>query len=323
MATRFSRLLLAYPRWHRRLHGPDMLTALEDCAAADRPVSARRFVLDGIACRLRVRGAGAKLIAACVSLVAAAGLAAGVSWVGWQATVKPWPSVEQATRMAGPMLPPGTPDRTWRRDQTLVTWLAESDRIPSAVLGTPEINEGGVELTYSWPSADVPGALAQIERRAADAGWQTTLNDNYDLVARRDGMRVRVLSFTGNTTVRVSPDVPAPAYHLGRLGAAAGALLGWLAAAAAIARYRRVPPPARSFAHAASLLGVSVLIPATLLNLAALGLGSDSLNIALPWIGYEVFAARPGAILGGLCLCVAWLLTIIGKGDEVSAAAAR
>lgn len=110
MATRYHRLLLAYPRWHRRLHGSDMLTALADCAAAGRPVSARRFVADGIACRLRVRGAGARLLAACVSVIAAAALAAGVSWLTWQATVVPWPTVEQAMSLAGPMLPPGTPD---------------------------------------------------------------------------------------------------------------------------------------------------------------------------------------------------------------------
>src|SRR5688572_17284587 len=109
MAARYDRLLLAYPRWHRRLHGPDMLTALADCAADGRPVSARRFVADGIACRLRVRGAGARLIAACVSAIAATALAAGVSWITWQATATPWPTVEQTGRIAQPSSPAGAP----------------------------------------------------------------------------------------------------------------------------------------------------------------------------------------------------------------------
>ena len=320
MATRYDRLLLAYPRWHRRLHGPDMLTALEDCAEAGRPVSARRLVLDGIVCRLRVRGVGAKLVAACVSVIAAATLGAFLGWVTWQVTDKPWPTVDEAAALAKPMLPPGPAAQISRRDRTMVTPPGMEDLGASLLLGSPEVEDGGVRLTYQWPPANAERELTGIQRRAEANGWQTVRN-GYDLVARRDGMRVRVLCVTGTTIVVISPGAPRTAYWLGWIGVALGALLGWLGAAAAIARHRRLEPSVRSVAMLASLFGVCLLIPATLLNLAALVSGADSVYTAPPWIGYELFAVRPAAILGGLGLCLAWLLTIIVKGDHVSATA--
>jgi len=321
MATRYDRLMLAYPRWHRRLHGPDMLTALEDCAAAGRPVSTRRLVLDGIACRLRVRGPAAKLAAACVSVVAAAAMGACLSWVTWQVTDNPWPTVDEAAALAKPMLPPGMAEHITRRDRTLVTPPSMSDLVPSTLLGAPELEDGGVRLSYNWPPANGDGALTAIQRQAEAAGWQTVRN-GYDLVARRDGMRVRVLCVPSHTIVAISPAAPAAAYWLGWIGAALGALLGWLAAAAAIARHRRLPPSIRSLPSVAGLVGVCMATPATLLNLAALVSGADSVYTAAPWIGYELFAVRPAAILGGAGLCLAWLITIIIKGDHVSAPAA-
>src|SRR5690606_20586851 len=71
LMRRYRRLLLAYPRWHRRLHGPDQLTALLDLWAGGRRRPTGRddlgLVLDGLRCRLRVRGAAAVILASMVS----------------------------------------------------------------------------------------------------------------------------------------------------------------------------------------------------------------------------------------------------------------
>jgi hypothetical protein len=68
----------------------------------------------------------------------------------------------------------------------------------------------------------------------------------------------------------------------------------------------------------ATVFGACMPIPATLLNLAALASGADSVYLAPPWIGFELFAVRPSAIFGGLGLGLAWLATIIVKGDKAS-----
>ena len=53
MLRHYRLLLLAYPRWHRRLHGNDMHTAMLDALAAGRPVSMLRFTVNGLRCRFR------------------------------------------------------------------------------------------------------------------------------------------------------------------------------------------------------------------------------------------------------------------------------
>lgn len=83
LAGRYQRLLLAYPRWHRALHGDDMLTALLDGAAHGRGTStweAVTLVLDGVRCRLRVRGVTALLLTVSLSLISGSPLGAAARW---------------------------------------------------------------------------------------------------------------------------------------------------------------------------------------------------------------------------------------------------
>lgn len=318
MAIRFDRLLLAYPRWHRLRHGPDMLTTLSDCAADGRAVSARALVLDGIACRLWVSGTPARIAAACVSVIAAMSLAAGVSYVVWQAAIPPWPTVEQATSLARPVLPPRDPDETIRRDRVL---FASDRSFMTPVLGSGALGLGGVQLIYRWPRDSAPGprdVLAQARQRALEAGWQPVDHHYSGFAAHRDGMLVRVVSVPGLTSVSVTPEAPVVAYRLGWIGALAGALLGWMAAAATIARLRRATEETRSISQMCAFFGVVLSVPVAALNLVSLSMGHKMVEFDPPWTGYEFLLSRPAALAGAAALGVAWLVPVLREREHAA-----
>src|SRR5262245_56202442 len=131
MLRRYRLLLLAYPRWYRRLHGEDMITATLDAFEAGRHVSATRFVLAGLRCRLRVAAA-------------------------------PWPDVTHAKAVANTVLPTVTLDESARRDHVIGPWLADADSPLMRVAGSPEVRPGGVYLTYQLarPAEEVGPAMA-------------------------------------------------------------------------------------------------------------------------------------------------------------------
>lgn len=320
LARRYRRLLRAYPRWHRRLHGADMLTVLLD-AAADRPASraagirqALTLVLDGIRCRLRVRGAGPRILAAALSLIGAGTLAAAAGWVGWQAAAAPWPSVDQATALAAPVLPAGAPDLVTRRDDPIGPWLSDADSVVLTLLGSPELRPGGVHLQYVRPhTTDVAAVYAAAVTDLPSSGWRASVVRGL-LVAERDGLRLTLLYSgrdvgTDDVLVAVYPAPPPTAYRLGWLGAVAGGLLGWLVAAGAIARGRCTSPARRTAAIVLAVSGAAASVPAGLLNFVGLaGAGADP-DAVPPWVGYQFVLARPAAVAGGLLLATALLLS--------------
>ncbi len=333
---RYRRLLLAHPRWHRRLHGADMLTALLDAAAAGRSATPAReaftLILDGLRCRLRIRGVSARLLAATLALVGAGTAAAVTGWCAWQVSAAPWPTVDNAMALAAPVLPSGAPDTIHRRDDPIGPWL--SDPFPwnllLVVLGSPELRPGGVQLTYLRPVAGDPAATydTATARLAAD-GWRTHVAHGR-LVADRDGMQIALIHVgydadTDEIIVAVRPTPPGPAYVLGALGAGAGALLAWLVSAAAIARSRHGTQAQRNNAIALALVGVIVSLPACLFNLAALT-GSDALThegAAPPWSGYDVVLVRPAAVVGAILLVVAYLVTAPDTAARTAATSPR
>lgn len=320
---RFRRLLLAHPRWHRRLHGPDQLTALLDMSAGGRRPTGRDelgLVLDGLRCRLRVRGAGSVVLATMVSLVAASMLAAAAGWVAWRLMAAPWPTVEQASALAAPVVPRDRPDSVTQRNVAIGPWGSDADTLLMTVLGSPELRPGGVYLNYTAVAvSDRVSAYAQAAEVLAAQGWHTSTVDG-PVVAERDGLRITVLyanRFLGEDDVVISvyPTPPASAYTVAWLGAAIGALLGWLAAAAAIARARRDVPLRRAAMGAAAIVGTVASIPAGLLNLIATAIADSDARAAPPWIGYTFALARPAAALGGLLLVAAWLLSMTGRSS--------
>lgn len=319
LLRRYRRLLLAYPRWHRRLHGADMLTTLLDAAgAAGRPPSGHEeamLVLDGLRCRLRVVGTPARLLAATLALVCASALAAAAGWCAWRAFAAPWPSVDDAVALAAPVAPAEPPVSVSRRDTPFGPWLTDRDSALLAVLGSPEQRAGGVRLTYLRPAVvDHAASFHRVGDRLNANGWHTSFTDGW-LVADRDGLRIAV-TFVGideqtdEMIVAVRPSPPRVAHVFAGFGAALGAPLGWLVAAAAIARARHGRPQRRASATMLAIAGVAGSLPAALLNLVAT-VAPDALTRdgpAPPWVGYGFVLARPAAVLGAILLVVAVLM---------------
>jgi hypothetical protein len=321
LVRRYRRLLLAYPRWHRRLHGPDQLTVLVDLAVQRRrPPSVRddlALVLDGLRCRLRVRGVAVVILAAVVSVVAAAGSAAAVGWSAWRLAVADWPTVDQTMRLAEPFAPRERPDQVSQRNVALGPWGADADSLLMLVVGSPELRPGGVYVSYSAAVTDPETVYAQAAETLAAQGWETSTLDG-QVVAERDGLRLRVLCAGANwgrydVIISLYPTPPAVAYGFAWLGAALGGLLGWLAVAAAIARARRLAPLRRGVMTLMATMGAVVSVPASALNFMAVTLADSDAGGAPPWVGYTFALARPGAVLGGLLLVIAWLLSMNGR----------
>lgn len=323
LVRRYRRLLLAYPRWHRRLHGPDQLTVLVDLAVrGQRPPSIRddlALVLDGLRCRLRMRGVAAIMLAGLVSLVAAATLAAAAGWSTWRLTVADWPTVDQAMRLAEPVAPRGQPDRVSQRNVAFGPWGADADWLLMKVLGSPELRPGGVYVSYSAAVTDPEAVYAQAAEALAAQGWTVSIVDG-PVVAERDGLRLRVLCAGANwgrydVVISVYPTPPPAAYAFAWLGAALGGLLGWLAVAAAIARGRRLAPLRRSLLTVMATMGAVAAVPASALNFLAVAIADSDAGGAPPWTGYTFVLARPAAVIGGVLLVVAWLLSVRGASN--------
>lgn len=329
LAQRYGRLLLAHPRWYRRIHGEDMITTLLDAATlgpAPAGVPTRQavgLVLDGLRCRLRITGAGPRVLAILLSLVAAGTFAAAGGRLGWAASSADWPTVEQARTLAAPVLPTGIPDSVTRHDDPIGPGQPGSplDSALLTVMGSPELEPGGVHLSYTQPAVvDLSNARQAAEARLAADGWRTSITRGL-VIGERDGMILSLLHVgrtaeSDDVVVSIRPAAPRVAYVLAVLGTVLGLLTGWLLTAAAVARTRRRSPVTRAGAAGLAAFGVAASAPACLLNLLALSNVVVMLNFTMAaepppsWVGYDFVLARPSAVLGGLLLIGAFGLSI-------------
>lgn len=302
---RYRWLLRAYPRWHRRLYGPDMLGTLLDADANGESLTPREallLVLDGLRCRCRVRGAGALILALLTSLVAAGALGAGAGWVAWQNSIGPYLSVGQATAVAAPVLPAGSPDSASRIGQDFDPGYGRLDRLLIPVIGDPDPRGGGVYLEYSQPR---DRTVRQARQSLTARGWHLASADGWALTADHAGQRIQLDIQGGarpgvrNMVVRVSPTPPALAQGTALSGAALGLLVGWLSSAALIAQARRRSPAVHVAATTIATIGTLISLPACLFSAVAMIQGAP------PWAGYRLVIVRPVAALGAILLLTA------------------
>jgi hypothetical protein len=314
--ARYRRLTSAYPRWHRRLHGDDMVTMLADAHADGRPLTRRRavaYVLDGLACRLRVRGTAAVAFALVAAFVGAGLLAGLAGWATWRVTAAPMPTEARAADLAAPVLPAG-PHHATR--------LVPLDRVLLPLIGDPEWEADAVEYAYVRPGAADPGP---IPVRLTSAGWRVG-SEHGLIVATRGRIRLTVLAAdrdatTSDLIVTVRPVPPPAAYAVATVAAFLGALLGWAAAAAGVNRTRHQHPTRRSVARTLGAFGLVATLPAAAVNLLATAIANGDGWGAPPWVGIEVFGARPAAAVGLVLLVVARQRSLDTEALPVSQAA--
>ncbi|MBQ1051889.1 hypothetical protein KBX50_25935 [Micromonospora sp. C51] len=273
----YRRLLLAYPRRHRRRHGTEVVTTLLEMAEPGqrRPRAGEALHLIGSGLRLRFRlPAGRPFMAVAALLTAlvvgAFGAAAG-SWLGAQtfADLPDEAGMARLTQQAGG-------DETLHSFYSSSPWTAEAAHSFSRVDGLWDAEQVRQRLTADgWSvsgftpvtgmsgTRDEAGSLVEVPlngtrftAESADLsiivmGWNPA--ENSSIAIRSD---VSLLAMPQRTAVFLPLVV---------VGTAAGLLVGWLVAAAVAYRMAAAPPGRR---HAAALWGgalVALALPAVAL----------------------------------------------------------
>ncbi|GAA0450830.1 hypothetical protein Aca07nite_55110 [Actinoplanes capillaceus] len=291
----YRRLLHAYPSHYRRRHGAEIVTTLLEMAEPGRQrpglADSWHLIASGLRQRLRLPRRPLAMLGAALALLAGAafGAAAG-SWAAFQ-TYTPLPGHTQATAVH--RLTAGAPGaspyvRTLRGHyDTGPMVMAESD-------------------LSGWQ-------VAPARARLAADGWQnlpvTPPDHGYELTMQRDGLRIHAVTDVTRSTVwsTVSTVDNGGMRPLVVAGLLAGALTGWLIAAAVAQRRSRPATVTAVFAFAALTLPV-VSVAGTLTSLfhrAHLGatvhhvlVTSSYWQSGPPWL-------NPGLTVAGLALTVA------------------
>ncbi|MFI7081052.1 hypothetical protein ACIBO1_27490 [Micromonospora sp. NPDC049903] len=248
----YRRLLLAYPRRHRRRHGTELVTTLLEMAAPGqrhpRAGDALHLIVSGLRLRFRLP-AGRPLLAVVAVLTAltlgAFGAAAG-SWLGAQ-TLADLPDVAEMTRL--------TAQATGTSDEALLSSVTMQGRTDTA--------GSTASITDTWDAE-------QARQRFAADGWsvspltpifgtrltveedgtftETPLHGTW-FSAESNGLIVHVAGHLAGDTGSVSVDAgqvrTAAFLPLIAVGIAGGLVLGWLVAASVAYRMVAASPGRR------------------------------------------------------------------------------
>ncbi|MCW2502385.1 MAG: hypothetical protein JWO79_669 [Actinomycetia bacterium] len=314
LARRFRRLLWAYPPSFRRGRGRELVTTLLDGAPGDqrRPTrgQAADLLRNGLACWVRVRGAGMIAAALAAAVTGAVALGAFGGYLGWQGA-RPLPSNAQALRIAEPVLPAGSPVALHRWDFLFDDRPGMTDPRWAYWIGGTDTHESG-QVFAELPEARLP--IGQARRALAAAGWHTDHVTAGSVMAHRNGWTVEVAStfplgqHQAVRRISVRPDRPAAVAPLTTAGLILGALTGWLLAAWTQRRWPVAGPIRQGLVVVGSLGGIGALLPATVLSAAAIAAGFQHPHEAIAgWAGYAYVFARALAWLGAAVLLTAAL----------------
>ncbi len=322
---RYRRLLLAYPRAYRRERGAEIATTLVDAAppgqAWPRPREAADLLVRGLACRLRVRGPGAVVVAVLVTGYAAVALGALGGFLGWQ-SAPPLPGNADAVRIVGPALPPGAAVPAPTRWDFVFGDNPKYTDPPWVYLlgGTDEYQTGQVFLEVRDPALGARPAVDEAAARMRAAGWRVVAvpADSWpSAVAYRDGWRVELDGAGGESPglrIALTRTTPGAVRLLTLAGLVLGGFAGWLTVAWAYRRGRRAGPMRRAATIVLCGAGLVALLPATGLSAVALVASLAPAPDPVPgWIGYVFLLARPLAYLGGLALLGALVVRATGR----------
>lgn len=251
LARWYRWLLRAYPRWHRRERGAEMLTTLLDAAEPGQrrphPRDAADLLLGGLRCRFTLprRPSFEAHLAYAVVVAAFAGLAAAAlaGQAAWPVAA-PAPRIAAAQAAADAALPLPASGPPSRYDDALALNYGEET-------GPRALRQGSARVEYSYVApADQPVAdiVEQAHARLLAAGWQVRATTRGDHVAEfwagKDGQVVHVRGYFGLSTVE---PVTVFVYHraarwitpLVGVAGCAGLAAGWLLAVWTLRRFWR------------------------------------------------------------------------------------
>jgi hypothetical protein len=337
LASKYSWLLLAYPRSYRRDRGDEIV----DTLMADTPAGRRwpavgqavNLAVSGMRCRLgRPRSRAIVVIAVlAVILTGYLGMAAAAR-LAWQAG-RDLPSGAEVVALHNTVVPGRALVSTGRHDAVFY-YDGMTSQWPAVLVGSEfgDYSNGRVS-SYFGPAA-AEKDLGAFERVAAQrlraAGWSDVVFGQQTLKAKKDGLTVQLTVFTDGLTstdsagrqvltpVRLEITRSAPGWMLPSMiiGAILGALIGWLLVGW-ISRRTAGRSLVRQFG--ALLFGIAALVgccPALAMCCAgfipvAVQGGESSLSLDLDglstwvWYVFTVWQLRIPALLGLLAALVA------------------
>jgi hypothetical protein len=252
LASRYSRLLLAYPRRYRCDRGDEMLdTLMAGTPAGRRRPTVRQTVnllASGMRCRLgRPRSRTIVVIAVLAAILTGYLGMAAATRLAWQAS-RDLPSSAEVAALQNAVIPGRTLVSTRRHDATFFyesVANGASSSLPLLV-GSDfgDYSKGRVSSYFGPAAADKDfGAFARTTaQRLRAAGWSDVVVGQQILAARKDGLLVQFVMFPDGLTstdsagrqvltpVRLEITRSAPGWIVPSMiiGAMLGALTGWL-----------------------------------------------------------------------------------------------
>jgi hypothetical protein len=326
----FRRLLFAYPKSYRRRHGAEILTTLMEAAGSERrrptAAEARDLLAGGLRQRFRLPVGRLMVVAAVlVALTAGAFGAALGSFAGW-ATATPLPD-DAGMRGLAALTVGETRQVELSRLSGPLDWRSASAFARPEVTGwTPEA--AAARLTAAgWHLDPYRTERTTGQHYQADPGgvWKTVPTEVTQIVAVRGGLLLNLhgekviggpAELDGDTSVisQVEPARPAVTLPLTVAGAVLGLLAGWLRAARAGYRLRRLSLPRRLPAMVAAATAVAILTPLTVSiynlgarELTAAAAGPDPVGAERFGVPLFIWYASPNAYLGGLPAGAGWI----------------
>ena len=307
----YRRLLLAYPRDYREHRAEEMLTTLLDGASPGqrRPTrgEAAHLVLGGLRQRLRMPGQPAVWVAAVLSALIFAAVAATIgAGVGWL-PAGDLPDNRTADDVVTAAFAPLPGIDTTRYDGVFGYDAPTAPANPLArfvmAMGDDTYTAGYVRVVGQVDERPGFESAATALRRS---GWRVDPpREDGTLNASKAGLALeaRVRSTDGRLVVTIRRAVPRTVVPLTVAGWFAGAIAGWLFAAALTRRAARQSPGVQLLMLFAVGCGLVLLTPATAVITVALVhavIGPGSTWASPPWAAYTYPVLRPLALLGML-----------------------
>jgi hypothetical protein len=263
----YRRLLLAYPRWHRRERGAELLTTLLDDAAPGRrrPTFAEAADLIRAGLRARVtppRGFGRVLALVVAVYAALAGAAVAALLTGYPGPPSEAQALTAATA-AVPVQPRNVPGPAVECDLICPGWDRTDDVV--AVQAPPDRTDRTI-VYLDVPRQDAPAVAARARDRLVASGWrvgpmrvQSDGLQQFD--ASKAGLNLNLLTgVDAPITILVTKRFSTTATVVILAGFGGGLLAGWLTTVWALQRFRR-HAPLRRVGIAAAIVPFLVLAP--------------------------------------------------------------
>jgi hypothetical protein len=289
LQRRYSRLLMAYPRWHRRERGLEMLTTMLDAAEPGRRRPAVADAMDiirgGLRCRFRPPR-GFRPRAATVIVVLFAALAGSTIAARWAASIlAPTPTESQAATAAGVALgkaPRNVPGPVETCPYYCFhEWVDGGDQI--VTFDVPFDENSGVDYVtvVSWePYGEEAPVTDGARARLAAAGWvlgDLTVQGNGTryFTATQGGLSLYMIAAREvsipTVIMQVEHRIPVAVPLAAGIGLPIGALIGWLLAVWILQRRRRQQPVVRAVSGVWGLLTLMIMGAVVTQNLQLFG----------------------------------------------------